>query len=165
MKNSDIKPFFEIYSCKDLYEKALIEYEEIKTKELTSFKLLNLIFSINHLKDWVENDERLNKIFVQELSEVLNPQKNVNFSVIRVLCNGGKHFALDEYSKKFQRIQIISKGYGCGRYGLGAYGKGEPSYAVLIEAQEKNILHILNEIMKDISTIFNKYDNNLFNPN
>ena len=119
MSEKDIKPFFEIYSCRDLYLKALNEYEEIEKTELTSPKLLNLVFSINHLKDWVTNDKRLNENFVQELAFVFNPKKNINFSIIKVLCNGGKHFILDENNKKHHKPQIIYKGYGYGAFGVG----------------------------------------------
>lgn len=84
----------------------------IKENALTHSLLFNIVFSLNHLNEWVEKDSAI-KDKPQETNEF-----NFDWNTIRLLCNRSKHFDRKDNDVP-KEVQI--------GYGMGKYGEGEPS--------------------------------------
>lgn len=83
----------ELKSSKDLLLKCIYEFEKLDTSQKEyEYALFNIIVSLNHLYEWVKEDESVESIIKQKcISEFHNfdmPKTNE----IRLLANSLKHF-------------------------------------------------------------------------
>ncbi|KTD18726.1 Uncharacterised protein [Legionella lansingensis] len=72
---------------------------------------LAFFININHLKDWVDEwlkKEKKNKLLKQLESQI---KGDINFEIIRVICNGSKHFNLTRKNYSIPRRFSIFREY------------------------------------------------------
>jgi hypothetical protein len=106
---------FEIHGSRDLFEEiklAMVDYDRAPNSRL----LLFLLFSLNHLPEWIagESYERLKKR--QDSGEHLQPNqkfclslgKMQDFNTIRKLCNRSKHYKIQR-----EAITSVTEGMTC----------------------------------------------------
>ncbi|MDD5587418.1 MAG: hypothetical protein PHY92_10785, partial [Alphaproteobacteria bacterium] len=114
-------------------------------KLVNSYDLFNFLCTIEHLHDWTEKDGSILKTDIPD-------NRAGTLNVVRLLCNRAKHFKkvrTDQKGKVGETAPdtCVKKGYGMGRFGVGLYGVGEPSYTVDVEGTETHVLQICKEAM------------------
>jgi hypothetical protein len=135
MVQSTDSPCFELVSWTDLLDKAGHDLIELKL-QVNSYSLFNCICTLNHIADWISADPRYESLSAQ-VDEI---KKERNVEIVRQLCNRAKHFSRNKVSPTTQ----VHNGYGSGRYGLGNYQEGEPSYLVEVDGSMLNVLDVLS---------------------
>ena len=108
---------FEIQSTKDLFNEiqlAVVEYHKVPTGRL----LLFLVFSLNHLREWIAESSH------EEICTKIKSKKNLTtgehffreiwkleeFKIVNELCNRSKHYNI----KKNIATTSVTKGFTAG---------------------------------------------------
>jgi hypothetical protein len=135
MVQSTDSPCFELLSWTDLLDKAGNDLIDLHLL-VNSYSLFNCLCTLNHIPDWISADPKCANIavFVEEI------RKDRNVDTVRQLCNRAKHFS----RKPVSPLTEVHDGYGSGRYGVGAYQDGEPSYFVEVEGAMENVIVVLS---------------------
>lgn len=119
--------FFFMDSPHNLFEKIIFDRNKIdlnSSEKENYYYIMNLIFSLNHILDWVLNNETIQNLIKLECIKNFNPYDSIannnkkiprefksyykNFDVpppinkkqkcIRELCNNTKHFKIEKFS-------------------------------------------------------------------
>lgn len=72
--------FFELKTAKDLIEKAIADFEELKKYPGDSYKAFNFFVTVEHIADWLKVKNKRGEIPI--------------LRIVSHLANGGKHFEL-----------------------------------------------------------------------
>lgn len=131
-------PHFELKKTKDLFVKASEDFKKFNLIT-NSHDLFNFMCTVNSMFDWAKEE------FQDTPTRASGNDDTCTLNIVRRLCNRAKH-----YKKGNSPPTEVRKGYGCGRYGVGLYGKGEPSYLVEVDGALKPA----REICEDALTIW-----------
>jgi hypothetical protein len=131
-------PLFELKNSGDLLKKAKWNFSKLN-ELVNSYDLFDCLCSVNHIPDWIKNDPSTTGL----TNDVEAIQNKPIMDVTRKLCNRAKHFDTSAPKTNMQR------GYNAGRYGVGAFGIGEPSYEVEVDGHLMNVLDLVREVLQE----------------
>ncbi len=131
-------PLFELKKSSDLFKKAKWNISKLNER-VSSYDLFDCLCTINHIPDWIKNDPQT-KALTRKVEKI---EEEPIVDAVRKLCNRAKHFNAPAPKTKMQF------GYGKGRYGVGAYGAGEPSYEVEVNGQMMNVLDLVRDVIQE----------------
>jgi hypothetical protein len=134
-------PLFELTNCADLLNKAKHDLAALE-KQVNSYDLFNCLCTVNHLKDWVRQDPQT--VGIRDEAKRLG--ENPKVLTIENLCNHAKHFGRSREPRYQVKTEMLS-GYNSGRYGMGPYGIGEPTYEVDLSGEMVNVLDLLRDVI------------------
>jgi hypothetical protein len=136
-------PLFELKNSSDLFKKAKWNFSKLN-QLINSYDLFDCLCTLNHVPDWIKNDPHSATL----TSEVETIQRKPIVDATRKLCNRAKHF--DAFAPKTN----MQFGYGAGRYGVGAFGTGEPSYEVEVAGQTMGVLDLIQHVIQEWEKFF-----------
>lgn len=128
---------FELVDYRDLYNKAQHDFAKLNNL-VNSYDLFNFLCTVNHIHDWAKKDIQLSGV-------TLPDNRTGKLNIVRQLCNRAKHFKKGQGSPD----TTVKKGWGTGRYGVGKWGIGEPSYTVTADGQEVSVLEICKDALTE----------------
>jgi hypothetical protein len=135
MARSTDSPCFELESWTDPLAKAGDDLIDLKLNT-NSHSLFNCVCTLNHIPDWISADPEAEHL----AASVEEFKKDRNIELVRQLCNRAKHFR----RKKDSPATAVLDGYGSGRYGVGAYGQGKPTYLVELDGEMLDVTKVLS---------------------
>lgn len=118
---------FGLKDASDMLAKLHHEHERIE-REVTSYDLFNFVVTAYSLIDWVKNDPAVPPAAKRDLSSI---RQDKYMRVCRDLANANKHFKLD-YKDPVTSEATSKSGFGVGRFGAGAFGRGEESVTIVL---------------------------------
>ncbi len=134
---------FELHTFLDLYAVVLENKQTLEDNALTPMIAFNILGSINCLTDWLKKDDSISQE-IKEKAQGLRTNYDTEgetLNIIRKLCNAQKHFGVHDDTPDTS----VVRGFGAGRYGVGLYGVGEPSYTVQVEDDDISFLALVDE--------------------
>jgi hypothetical protein len=75
------EPFYEINNCIDLLRKLTLDFERLNKEDMSSYDLFNFLTTANHMKDWVLNDEQINKEIKEEVKIAFDTNRNMEYGI------------------------------------------------------------------------------------
>ncbi|MBN1411670.1 MAG: hypothetical protein JW969_12555 [Spirochaetales bacterium] len=138
-------------NAKDLLSKLKRDIS-LLDEQVTGDRFFNFIITAYHLLEWIKNDESLS---LEVRNEVECIYDNKYFIICHDIANASKHFELLKPPKT--QSAVSNQGWGCGRYGKGAWGVGEESIDIVCSDGTKiNALTLSQEILKMWESFFTK---------
>jgi hypothetical protein len=118
---------FGFASIRDLFEKLKRDAAALD-EQVTSDRLFNFAVTGYSMIDWVKNDPSVPSPAKLDVHHLYGLQW---LKICGNVANGCKHFTLTTANPITTSARSAS-GWGCGRYGKGAWGVGEESISILL---------------------------------
>jgi hypothetical protein len=142
---------FGLQDANDMLAKLHHEHERLE-REVTSYDLFNFVVTAYHLIEWVERDPVVPPTAKHDLASI---RQDTYIAVCRDLANANKHFKLKRDYKGQVTSEATSKsGFGVGRYGAGAFGRGEESITIVLTDETEYVALALARSVIDVWDAF-----------
>lgn len=135
-----------LHKPRDLFEKLRRDADLLR-EAVTSDRFFNFVVTAHSLNDWVKNDSSVPQSAKNSLG---NHRRDLLLRTCRDVANACKHFELDAANQARAVTASVSSqsGFGVGRYGAGAYGKGEESIRLALRNGRRfNVLEFSEQVV------------------
>jgi hypothetical protein len=123
-------------------------------QEVSSDRLFNFVVTAWALVDWIRWDPKVPAAAKAARGTLSN---EALLQLCRDLANGCKHHTIDRYDPKTQTT-ASKRGYGIGRYGMGAFGEGEEAIEIVAkDGARHDALRLVDGVMELLHRFFNTH--------
>jgi hypothetical protein len=140
--------FFEIYSPRDLFEKAKRDFVKMDS-ELNTDNIFNFFVTAYHVMDYVKAQGKARQDAIEKMYD------DEDFQMCNYLCNKGKHLKLTKLTKgdPFQTRHSFGAVYGKAMYNEVTYNEKE-SYSLIAGRKKIDVTKIGQRLLKKWEQFF-----------
>jgi hypothetical protein len=132
------------------FEKLRKNFERLKRESLDTANLADFFKEAWHLVEITQKDPSISK---DQKRQVGSFHRESDFKLCRAICNKEKHHVPKRGEMNVE--SSAKSGWGVGRFGMGAYGVGEPQIVVKSDQGDKiDALDLAKRIFEKWNEIF-----------
>lgn len=137
-------PFYDMENAYDLYKKLEYEFNKLTEENQNIYDYMNFIFTANHLKDWVENDNNFDADKKNKIQKNFDPETNKKYSLLKAICNRSKHFE----KNKYEGTKIKNFGFDFNNIDFSDFTFNGITYEILDDGKAINLYDLCKEIFE-----------------